>query len=102
MAPSRMSRSLAGCRSAASANDRSFARAVAAACRICTPPTATPVLPPVALVGRKRGIALDQIDAFGPDAQLLGDHLPDRGARAGAEIDLAGENGDSAVGAMAR
>ena len=41
------------------------------------------------LIGRKRRVALDEGDASRRKAKLLGDDLPDCGARARAEVDLA-------------
>ena len=51
-----------------------------------------------ALVGNKRGIAEHDDDARKGHVEFFGDDLPERGADAGAEIDMAVEGGDRAVG----
>ena len=50
-----------------------------------------------ALIGRQRGVALDELDLVDPDAELLGGDLRERNAQALAEIDLAGKDRDRAV-----
>ena len=50
-----------------------------------------------ALVGRERGIALDDAHGVERHVELLGGHLRERGAHAGAEIDLAGIDRDAAA-----
>src|SRR5208282_4092930 len=49
------------------------------------------------LIGREGGVALDQRNALGREAELLCDDLAERGARPRAEVDLAGEHRDAAV-----
>ena len=51
-----------------------------------------------ALVGRERGIALDHRDALGRDVELLGDDLAHGDAAAGADVHLADEDRQRAVG----
>ena len=50
------------------------------------------------LFRRERRIALDQRDRGEGHVEFFGDHLHQRGAHAGAEIDLAGIDGDEAFG----
>ena len=52
--------------------------------------------PGVALVGREQGVALDQLDAADWHVELLRHDLAQRRGDAGAEIDLAGIDGDVA------
>ena len=51
-----------------------------------------------ALIGRERGIALNQLHAIDRHAQLFGDQLHLRREEALAELALAGVRGDAAVG----
>ncbi len=51
-----------------------------------------------ALVGRPSGVGGDQFDLAGRDLQLLGRHLEERGADTLAELGLAREDGDAAIG----
>ena len=51
-----------------------------------------------ALVGRQRGVALDDLDARERHVELVGGDLRERRRDAGAEIDLAGVDRDHAVG----
>ena len=51
-----------------------------------------------ALIGHARGIAEHHDDARKGHVEFFGDDLPERGADAGAEIDMAVEGGDRAVG----
>ena len=51
-----------------------------------------------ALIGNPRGIAEYDDDARKGHVEFLGDDLPERGANAGAEIDMAVEGGDRTVG----
>ena len=51
-----------------------------------------------ALVGHARGIAEHHDDARKGHVEFFGDDLAERGADAGAEIDMAVEGGDRAVG----
>ena len=72
---------------------------MAAAWRTAVPPRVSPVLPPVPpLFGQRAGVAVDQRDAPDRDAELLGGHLRDGDAHAGADVDLARVDGDAAVG----
>ena len=50
-----------------------------------------------ALVGRARGVAEHHDDARNGHVEFLGDDLRERGADAGAEIDMAVEGGDAAI-----
>ena len=50
-----------------------------------------------ALVGGQRRVALDKGDARDREVELLRHHLADGDPQAGAEVDLAGEDGDRAV-----
>jgi hypothetical protein len=49
------------------------------------------------LIGRRRGIAHHHFDARERHVELFGGHLHQRGARAGAEIDLADVDGHAVV-----
>ncbi len=49
------------------------------------------------LVRRGRGVAHHHLDALERDVELVGRHLRHRGLGTGAEVDLAGVDGDSAV-----
>ena len=51
-----------------------------------------------ALVGHERGVAEHDDDARKGHVEFLGDDLPERGADAGAEIDMAVIGGDRSVG----
>ena len=51
-----------------------------------------------ALIGDARGIAEHDDDARKGHVEFLGDDLSERGANAGAEIDMAVEGGDRTVG----
>jgi hypothetical protein len=81
--PSIVSKSAAGLPVRVAARPISVSRAVAAACRIWTPP---------------RGIALDHPDPIDTDAELLGGHLRNRDAQPLTEIDLARKNRHRAIG----
>lgn len=50
-----------------------------------------------ALVGRQRGVALDHLDPAEGHVELLGHHLRQRDTDAGADVHLAGIDGDRAV-----
>ncbi len=51
-----------------------------------------------ALIGTQAGVTVDDGDAAGRNAELLGGHLRDGDPQPGPDVDLAGVDGDGAVG----
>ncbi len=62
----------------------------AALCQTGTPAGA-------ALVGRKQGVAFDQVDSCDGQPEFVRRHLPDRDAQPGAQIHFAGKHGRRAI-----